>query len=130
MNDAQYRKQLTLAIMALLHEWGLSPADIINVLKLDVPTRKVNLYHQGTPFPESKITDERMEHLVGIQDSLRTAYPTNKKMAGIWLRRPHKKFRGKTPLDKICSGALSGLTEVRAEIDCTFAWEHHSSAYT
>ena len=66
---------------------------------------------------------ERLEHIVGIADALRTTFPRNYRMASQWMLSPHKRFDGMSPTAVIVSKGLRGLMMVRAQLDCSFAWE-------
>lgn len=116
---------LTKATMALLDDWGLSAADIINVLGLPAKTRFRHLehYRRDTPFPSDTQIMLRIEHLIGISDALRTTYPLNSRIGIIWLRKPHRRLAHRTPLAAMIEDGLDGLRSVRAELDCSYSWE-------
>lgn len=114
--------------MRILDEWGLSGKNTINILALPIKTRTRHLerFREGEPLPNSQVVLERIEHIAGIADALRTSYPRNAHMGIIWMRTPHKRFQKQTPLQVLAERGLSGLSglrAVRAELDCVFAWD-------
>ena len=119
------RIELTRAIMRMLDDWGVAAADIIQLLGLPATTRSRHLerYRRDTPFPDDQATMTRLEHLVGIADAMRTTFPRNARMGPIWMRTPHRRFGGQTPLETMVQGHLNGLIAVRAELDCAYAWQ-------
>ncbi len=97
--------------MRILDEWGLSGKDIISILALPNKTRSRHLerFRDDTAFPESEKTMQRIEHIAGIADALRTSYPRNAQMGIIWMRTPHKRFANRSPLQVLSERGLSGL---------------------
>ncbi len=89
------RIALTRAVVGLLDSWGLGAAEQIALLALPEGTRPgaVRQYRQSTPFPESEQLMERIEHLIGIADALRTSYPHNAHMGNIWMNQRQSPFR-------------------------------------
>jgi len=73
---------LTVRIMEILDGWGMSSAEIISLIALPekTPTRALRRYRDNTPFPISPELEERLEHIIGITDALRTSYPHNPQM--------------------------------------------------
>ena len=118
------RLALTKLVMALLDQWGVPAADQIAVLALPAETRTRHLkrYSEDTPLPDDPKVMERVEHLAGIAEALRTTHPRNAHMATRWLNRPHRRFQQRTPLALMVQDGLDGLRAVRADLDCTYAW--------
>ena len=115
-------------IMRLLDEWGLDGKQIIQLLALPQTTRIRHLdkFRNGNAFPSSDNTSTRIEHIAGIADALRTTFPRNAHMGSRWLRTPHKRFRNQTPMDTMLQSD-TGLSKVRAELDCAYAWDKSGS---
>ena len=115
-------------IMRLLDEWDLNAKQIIALLALPSTTRPRHLekFRNGHAFPESKITNARIEHIIGIADALRTTFPRNSHMSVRWLRTPHRRFRNKTPMETMLQSD-TGLLRVRSELDCAYAWDKSGS---
>ncbi|HEB54728.1 MAG TPA: DUF2384 domain-containing protein [Gammaproteobacteria bacterium] len=115
---------LTKLIMVILDEWGLTAAEQLNVLNLPekTPTRNLRKYRNGQAFPKTADVFERLEHIVGIFEALRTSYPHNKQMAMIWMKKCNRHFVTRPPIVIIAEDGLPGLIQVRAHLDCTFDW--------
>ena len=115
---------LTRSIMSILDGWGLSGEHIMSVLSLPggTPLRALRRYRDNTPFPDDESVYERVEHIIGIADALRTTYPHNPPMGILWLQQTNKRFEERPPLQVIVEGGLQGLMEVRAHLDCAYDW--------
>ena len=115
---------LTTNIMGILDGWGMSSAEIISLLALPdkTPTRALRRYRENTPFPVSAEVEERIEHILGITDALRTSYPHNPQMGKIWIRQRSKKLKNKIPLQIIIENGLEGIVEIRQHLDCSYDW--------
>jgi len=124
------RVELTNHIMELLDSWGTSGHQKIILLGLpeDMRARKLERYRQNESFPDTDIVNEHLEHLVGIADALRTSYPRNIEMCKLWLQKPHKRFSNQTPMSVMVQKGLPGLVQVRAQLDCAFAWNASGSS--
>jgi Antitoxin Xre/MbcA/ParS C-terminal toxin-binding domain len=115
---------LTLRIVAMLDDWRLTATDKIKLLALPegTRTRSIQKYQQGTPLPFDDTVFTHIDHLLGIGHSLRLANPRNTQAGGLWLHRPHRRFNNRTPMTVMLSEGLSGIIEIRKEIDCSFDW--------
>ena len=126
MQDMSLDEQVdfTAKIMEVLDGWGLSAEEIISLLALPekTPTRALRRYRENTPFPQSTETSERIEHIVGIVDALRTSYPHNPQMAKVWIRQRSKKLNIQVPLQIIVENGLEGVIEIRKHLDCSYDW--------
>jgi hypothetical protein len=118
------RITLTRAIVNLLDSWGVSAADQVVLLALPEGTRAgaIRQFRQGTPFPEDAGILERIEHLIGIADALRTSYPHNARMGAIWMNRVNYHFDNRTPLATMLEDGLGGIISVRTHLDCAYDW--------
>lgn len=123
------RIELAKMMMSLFDHWKVSAEQRKNMLGLpdEIRSRQVQRFGKDMPLPEDAGIMERVEHLLGISSALRTTYPTNANMAPIWLRKPHRRFDQRTPLDTMLQDGLSGLISVRAHLDCSFAWNRSVS---
>ena len=110
--------------MRVLDEWEVSGKDIIQLLALpnNIRLRHLDRFRDGEAFPDSKDTFERIEHIAGIADALRTSFPRNAHMGIVWMRTPHRRFQNQTPLTVLSEQGLNGLRMVRSELDCAFSW--------
>lgn len=114
--------------MALLDEWQLKGLDQITLLALPegLKSRQLRQYHQGTPFPDSIELDERIEHLAGIADALRTTYPRNAQMGKFWLNQDNHRFNDRSPLSVMLEDGIEGIQTIRAHLDCAWDWHMDS----
>ena len=115
---------LAAAILELLEGWGLSPEAQIAVLALPAETKPRHLlrFRGGHAFPDDSAINERIEHIAGIADALRTSFPHNQMMGAMWLNRSHRRFGNRAPLAVILEDGLEGLVAVRSHLDCAFDW--------
>jgi len=118
------RSQLARRVIALLDEWGLSAADQAALLAFPEGARAgvIRQHRQGTPFPEDAAVAERVEHLLGIADALRTTYPRNVHMAAIWMNTANRRFDNRTPLAAMLADGPNGVLAVRVHLDCAYDW--------
>jgi len=125
------RVSLTRAIVGLLDSWGVSAAGQVQLLALPEGTRPgaIRQFRQSAPFPEDARVMERIEHLIGIADALRTSYPHNAHMGSIWMNKANHRFENRTPLAAMLEDGLSGIIAVRTHLDCAYDW-HISGSYS
>jgi len=118
------RVSLTRAIIELLDGWEVSPADQVTLLALPEGTRPgaIRQFRQNTPFPEDERVMERIEHLVGIADALRTSYPHNAHMGAIWMHKANHRFENRAPLSAMIEDGLGAIIAVRTHLDCAYDW--------
>ena len=118
------RIALTRAVVGLLDSWGVGAAQQIALLALPEGTRPgaIRQFRQSTPFPESEQVMERIEHLIGIADALRTSYPHNAHMGNIWMNKANHRFDDRTPLAAMLEDGLGGIIAVRTHLDCAYDW--------
>ena len=126
MSDStdQEKSRLSVFLISLLNEWGISNADKVTLLALPTGTkpRAIHQYQQGAPLPEDKNVQTRVSHFVGIAEALRLAYPRNLQGGKLWLHRPNRHFNQRTPLSVMIEDGLSGIAAVRMRIDCSYDW--------
>ena len=124
------RVAITRAIINILDSWSVSAANQVVLLALPKGTRPgaIRQFRQSTPFPEAAGLMERIEHLVGIADALRTSYPRNAYMASIWMNRINHRFDNRTPLVAMLEDGLDGIMAVRTHLDCAYDWHISGSA--
>ncbi len=123
MNEEQ-RAALARAIMAILDRWGLSAEEQVQLLNLpdNTPSRMLRRFRDNTPFPDTKEVNERLEHIIGIADALRTTYPHYPAMGLIWMKRKNKRFKRRAPIQVMVEDGLDGIIAVRSHLDCSFDW--------
>lgn len=126
MNNLTQDEQITLTvrIMEILDGWGMSSAEIISLIALPdkTPTRALRRYRENTGFPFSAELEERISHIIGITDALRTSYPHNPNMGKMWIRQRSKKLNNQIPLQIIIERGLEGIIEIRKHLDCSYDW--------
>lgn len=115
----------TKAIMHVLNNWNLSAKDQLNLLGLpaSIKARHIQHYQQEKTLPQSEEINERIDHLLGIEDALRTSFPHNQLMGALWLTTQHRRFENKAPLEIMLMQGLAGLISVRSHLDCAFDWQ-------
>jgi len=115
---------LASVMISLLNNWGVEDKDKITLLGLPKETRVRSLqrYHHGTPLPDDEDIYTRVEHLLGIEQSLGLANPLNERAGVLWLYRRNRRFQGRTPIALMIEEGLAGIVRVRREIDCSFDW--------
>lgn len=119
------RVRVSVMIIDILDSWQVSPADQVSLLGLPESTRPRALkrYHEGIlPLPEDFSVWERVSHLAGIADALRTSYPRNIHMGGVWLKRNHTRFGNRAPLTAMLEDGIHGINAVRMHLDCSYDW--------
>lgn len=121
----------TVKVMEIILSWGLSASEQADLLAIPggARARQMRKYTDGiTAFPEHPDVDERMDHILGISDALRTSFPLNQAMGSFWMKHTSKKFPKKAPLDHILDDGLAGLLAVRIHLDCAYDWHLDASS--
>ena len=115
---------ITNTVMKVLDSWNLTTEQTVQILGLSNQTKKRQLdkYRTLKAFPKEELIVKRLSHVVGISDALRTTFPRNVNMSEKWMKTQHRRFNNETPLSIILEQGIDGLCRVRAELDCTFAW--------
>ncbi len=116
---------LTRMIMSILDSWGLNGQAQMSILNLPkgIPVRALRRYRENTAFPDDAGVYERVDHIVGIYDALRTTYPHNPPMGVLWMKQSSARFQDQSPLQIIVEGGLQGLVRIRTHLDCTYDWQ-------
>jgi hypothetical protein len=116
---------LTRSLIEMMDDWGLQDREQVALLGLpdDTRTRQIRKYRNDTPLPEDEFVMERVEHLMGIADALRTSYPTNAMGGSMWLNRRNTRFQDRTPLQAMLEDGMRGIVAVRIHLDCAYDWQ-------
>ena len=125
------RVTLSRTIVELLNQWGVDGVDQVTLLGLppDTKPRVLRRYYENTALPNSPGINERLDHLLGIADALRTSNPRNAAAGSIWLHSVNHRFDNRTPLDAMIQDGLGGLLAVRTHLDCAYDWNLSGSRY-
>ena len=129
--DQEENCEFARLIISLLDDWGVKAEHQVLLLSLPDNTRPgmIRQYRNGKPLPEVDTVRERCEHLVGIADALRTSFPLNARMGGVWMNRAHRQFDNRTPLQVMIEEGIQGVVSVRAHLDCAFDWDLSGSRH-
>ena|SRR5687767_11910962 len=97
--------------------WKLSPREAMTLLGL----RSRSTYHlwkDGKAGPLSRDTLERISYVLGIYKALQMLLPSGE-AADAWMRKPNTApvFGGASALERLMSGNVSDLYEVRRYLD-------------
>jgi hypothetical protein len=124
----QERLELTRGILNMLDDWQIAPKDQLALLGLEnVPAREVHRLRDSRPLPDEPEVMQRIEHLISIADALRTTYPFSKRMGSLWMHKPNRKFRQRTPVATMVEDGIVGLISVRSYLDCSYSWDMSGS---
>ncbi|HLD14592.1 MAG TPA: hypothetical protein VJB18_07740 [Burkholderiales bacterium] len=127
MHDLTYdnRVQLARLIVTLLDSWEVPAENQISLLGLPPETSTLILrrFYENEPLPDEVTINERVDHLLGIADALRTSYPHNAHMGAIWMNRRNNRFDNRTPLAVLLEDGLQGFLAIRTHLDCAYDWD-------
>ena len=126
--SAEKRIKLTLFIINMLDDWGVSDSDKLDMLAMPEGTRSraIRALREGIkPLPETDETNERIDHMLGIADALRTSNPLNEAAGGMWMRRRNTRFKGRSPIQAMIEDGINGIMAVRVHLDCSWDWHVH-----
>lgn len=127
--NPEQKIDFTRSVIEMLDEWGLQDSEQVALLGLPDSTRsrQIRKYRIDTPFPEEEAVMERVEHLMGIADALRTSYPTNAMGGSMWMNRRNSRFQNRTPLRAMLEDGMRGIVAVRIHLDCAYDWHANGS---
>lgn len=102
---------------SIAEAWKLSPKEAMTLLGL----RSRSTYHvwkDGKSGPLPRDTLERLSYVLGIYKALQMLLPSDE-AADAWIRKPNAAplFGGKSALERLMSGNVSDLYEVRRYLD-------------
>ena len=123
-SDAQMQA-LTRTVFDCTDEWKISAEEILSLLGLEgsIRPRQLNAYRNGDrAFPAESDVLQRIDHITGITDALRTTFPFSQQMRVMWLQKPHRRFQKRKPLTVMLDEGANGLQKVRVEVDCTYGY--------
>ena len=116
------RMQMTRYVMGLLESWELNAAQQVSTLALPegTRTRVLRSFCDNTPLPDTDDVNQRVEHILAIDEALHTTYPHSQQMGAMWMRRAHRRFKQRSPVKAIIEDGLQGLVAVRMDLDCSW----------
>jgi hypothetical protein len=79
-------------------------------------------YRDDTPFPDIKTVNDRIGHILGIADALRTSWPHNPSMGLIWMKQKNSRFDKRRPVNIMTEDGLDGIVQIRCHLDCSYDW--------
>lgn len=124
----EQRLELTRGILNMLEDWEVSASDQLILLGLEgIPSRELRRMREERAFPDEPNLMIRIEHLISIADALRTTFPFSRHMGRLWMHKPNRKFRQRSPLDTMIQDGMTGLISVRSHLDCAFSWDQSGS---
>jgi len=125
----EQKLDFTRSVIEMMDDWGLQDSEQIMLLGLpdDTRSRQIRKFRNDTPLPEEDIVLERVEHLMGIADALRTSYPTNAMGGSMWMNRRNSRFQDRTPLQAMLEDGIRGIVAVRIHLDCAYDWQAHGN---
>jgi len=121
----QDRLEITRIIMNILDQWRVPLAAQAVLLGMPAGTkpRAMKRYHEGqAALPDQGDTWQRVRQIAGIAEALRTTYPRNPAMGGVWLNRRNHRFDGRSPLQSMLEDGLNGMLAVHMHLDCSYDW--------
>ncbi|HHO69600.1 MAG TPA: DUF2384 domain-containing protein [Gammaproteobacteria bacterium] len=121
------RLQLTRAILNMLEDWGIRERDQVALLGLDIKPRELRRIRDERALPDDPEVMLRVEHLISIADALRTTFPFSRHMGRLWMHKPNRRFRQRSPLATMVEDGMAGMISVRSHLDCTFSWDQTGS---
>lgn len=124
MNEDE-RLRFTRNIIALLDDWKVTDSDQLKLLGVadDTRSRQVRSWRQGSScLPDEPRVVEYIEHLLGIEDALRTSNPCNQSAGSIWMNRASDRFNKRTPLAAMLEDGITSIVAVRIHLDCSYDW--------
>ena len=107
---------------AIAEAWKLAPREAMALLGL----RSRSTYHvwkEGKSGPLPRDTLERISYVLGIYKALQMLLPSGAS-ADAWIRKPNAAplFGGKSALERMLSGNVADLYEVRRYLDAQRGW--------
>jgi hypothetical protein len=102
--------------------WKLSSKEAMTLLGL----RSRSTYHvwkEGSSGPLPRDTVERISYVLGIYKALQMLLPSDEAADG-WVRKPNTAplFGGRSALERLVSGNVADLYEVRRYLDAQRGW--------
>jgi len=105
------RNDLVDTVLWVFREWGLENDEKVHLLGLPdkTPTRALQQYRQGKPFPDEAVFLQHAELILAIYRAVRTFFPGNPAMANYWVTTPSNPFGGRAPIEIMLADGVAGM---------------------
>ena len=102
--------------------WKLGPREAMTLLGLNSRST-FHVWKTGKSGPLPKDTLERISYVLGIYKALQMLLPSDES-ADAWMRKPNTAplFGGRSALERLMSGNVADLYEVRRYLDAQRGW--------
>jgi antitoxin Xre/MbcA/ParS-like protein len=102
--------------------WKLSPREAMTLLGLNSRST-FHVWKGGKSGPLPRDTLERISYVLGIYKALQLLLPSDES-ADAWIRKPNTAplFGGRSALERVLSGNVADLYEVRRYLDAQRGW--------
>lgn len=102
--------------------WKLSPREAMTLLGLNSRST-FHVWKTGKSGPLPRDTIERISYVFGIYKALQMLLPSDE-AADAWIRKPNRApiFGGRSALERLASGNVADLYEVRRYLDTQRGW--------
>ena len=107
----------------ICHDWDLNNTETQTILGVTADST----FYKWKKYPDqanlSKDTLERISYVFGIYKALQILLP-DRSIADQWIHFPnmHPLFNGKKPIERMLSGQIADLYEVRRHLDSQRGW--------
>ena len=103
----------------IMELWGVDPA--VARIILGAPAERTYFnWRQGRAARVPEDTLRRVGYVAGIYKALQILY-SDTQLADSWVKRPNRKFNGRTPLERMTGGDVTDLAAVRSYLDAARA---------
>jgi hypothetical protein len=124
-------RELTPHVIGVLDSWQLDEETIARILGVEAssPGRIVrNWRSRSQSLPANADILERISHIAGISDALRTMLPLNADARIMWLHQRNRRLGNRTPAQFMASHGKFALARIRVELDCAWGWRQQENA--
>ena len=107
---------------AIAEAWKLGPREAMTLLGLGSRST-FHVWKAGKSGPLPRDTVERLSYVLGIYKALQMLLPSGE-AADAWIRKPNAAplFGGRSALERLMSGHVADLYEVRRYLDAQRGW--------
>ncbi len=115
-------RALLRTFFAIAESWELTPREAMTLLGLRSRST-FHVWREGKAGALSRDTLERISYVLGIYKALQMLLPSQE-AADAWMRKPNAAplFGGASALERLLSGNVADLYEVRRYLDAQRGW--------